>query len=132
MIEMTQARAQLPRIIRFLGTSDSPGSCCAHCGCEGRWVHSFVVEGGVQRSAMSGCVKLFPISPIAAAHLDVEKRIADRAKKGWQPSSWDVRALDAIEAFYAGTMSEHEALNVVARERRSASLYRRARFGGRR
>jgi hypothetical protein len=60
--------------------------------------------------------------------MEIEKRIGERRAKGWAPSSWDVRAAEAVEAFYAGSLSEADALAAVERERRAASSWRRARF----
>ena len=105
----------LPRIVRFLETSDAPGSSCPHCGAEGRYILRFRVEDGRELGAMRGCVKLFPSSLIA--HEDLRLRDKEiRLKKSYGPQAAlnraDRAAMDAIEAFYAGAGSERTALSL--------------------
>lgn len=111
--------AQLPRIVRFLGTDDSPGSSCPHCGATGRYIHRFVVEDGRTLAAMSGCVKLFPQSRVAAEEMRLRKKAAEREKRGWRLNRNDRDALDAIEAFYAGTRDEASTLRTIDLAKRS-------------
>ncbi len=104
----------LPRIVRFLGTDDSPDSSCPHCGATGRYIHRFQVENGTFAAAMSGCVKLFPVSRIAVEEQRLRKKLGDYAKRGWNSlNRRDTEALAAIEDFYAGTRDERSALSVV-------------------
>jgi hypothetical protein len=123
--EVTGPETELPRIVRFLGTDDSPDSSCPHCGATGRYIHHFVVEDGRQLAAMSGCAKLFPTSRIAVEEQRLRKKAADRAKKGWKLNQRDQDALVAIEQFYAGTLDERIALSRVDSAKRfNQSKYR--------
>lgn len=105
--------SELPRIVRFLATDDSSGASCPHCGATGRYILNFVVEDGRTLGAMRGCVKLFPVSKIAVEELRLRTKQAQRAKIGWELNAADRGALDAIAEFYAGTVGEQYALNVI-------------------
>lgn len=129
-------RAPLPRITRFLGTSDGGPSdgkgsaICPHCGASGRYVHYFECEDGTKRGAMSGCIKLFPVSPIAQADLALNEKHRDLQKrfgKGATLNTWDKRIREAIDAFYAGTMGERTALDNIQWARQAAATYRQSR-----
>lgn len=108
----------LPRIVRFLGTDDSAGSSCPHCGSTGRYIHHFVVADGRTLAAMSGCVKLFPQSRIASEEQRLRKKSDERAKKGWKLNFADRQALQYIEEFYAGTRDEASAIREVDHAKR--------------
>ena len=116
-----------PRIIRVLGVDDCPGATCPHCGAEGRYIHRVQLVDGRTIAAMSGCIKLFPVSPVADVHLKLTKKAIEYANKGWGLNRWDTKSLEAIEAFYAGSISEQEAMARVTAERRAAAGVRRAR-----
>jgi hypothetical protein len=119
----------LPRIVRFLGTDDAPGSSCPHCGAEGRYILRFVLEDGRHAGAMRGCVQLFPVSRIATEELRLRTKLADYQKRGWNGlNRRDVEALNAIESFYAGTCDERSALSVIDGAKRANT----ARFRGQR
>ena len=113
------ANDPLPKIVRFLGTDDSPDSSCPHCGSAGRYIHRFVVEDGRTLAAMSGCAKLFPASRIAIEEQRLRKKEADRAKKGWKLNRSDLDALAAIEQFFAGAIDERLALTRIDSAKRS-------------
>ena len=115
----------LPTIVRFIGTSDAPGSSCPHCGANGRRVHRFLVSDGRTLGAMSGCVKLFPVAPIAREDMRLRDKEARYALNGWRLGRDDQAARDAIRAFYDGHGSELAAMDAVQLAR-SAS---RARMG---
>lgn len=119
----------LPRIVRFLGTDDCPGARCPHCGAEGRWVHRFVTDDGRSLAAMSGCVKLFPVSRVAQEEARLRQKLAGYVKSygaGARLNQRDTEALEAIEAFYAGTQDERGALSVVdGAKRANTARYRR-------
>lgn len=116
----------LPRIVRFLETQDCPGASCPHCGATGRYILRFVVADGRTLGAMRGCVQLFPVSQIAHE----EKRLTDKLKR-YKKNGWnglnraDSAALDAIEAFYAGTGTEQQALCLVSVAKKSNALRHR-------
>lgn len=77
---------KLPRIIRFEGCTDSGefgNTTCPHCGAQGRYVYHFVVEGDVRRGAMAGCIKLYPVSPVARVHQTLLEKIRQSAGKTW-------------------------------------------------
>lgn len=101
----------LPRIVRFFETADCEGASCPHCGATGRYIHRFQVEDGRHLGAMSGCVQLFPVSPVAHEDLKLRKKETDHAKKGWKMASWDIDRREAIDAFYAGALDEQSAMS---------------------
>jgi len=113
-----------PRIVRFIGTDDCPDSSCPHCGCTGRYIHHFQVQDGRTLAAMSGCLKLFPVSPLAAE----EKRLLDKqtkyAKQGWVLNRRDKEALTAISAAIDGNGDERWALSLA----KGAKQSNQARF----
>lgn len=113
-------REPLPRIVRFLGTDDSAGSSCPHCGATGRYIHRFIVEDGRTLAAMSGCVKLFPVSAVANEEHRLRKKEREYAKKNWTLNRDDQNALTAIADFYAGTIDETAALRECKRARESS------------
>ena len=133
---MAVATLSLPRIVRFLGTSDGgpsdgKGSAeCPHCGASGRYVHRFQCEDGTTRGAMSGCIKLFPVHPIASADMALNERERDLQKRFGPTASlntWDKRIRVAIDAFYAGEMNERTALDQIQWAQQAKSTYRRSR-----
>lgn len=106
----------LPRIIAIIGRTDAGeygATACPHCGALGRYVTTFACADGTTRGAMSGCIKLFPISKLAEEHKRIIERKAERDRKGQTLASWDTAKLAAIDAVMAGTMSEDQALTVV-------------------
>ncbi len=124
----------LPRIIAHLyvvdhgPSDDARGSTnCPHCGAYGRYVHHFLLEGGVKGAAMSGCIKLFPISELASE----QQRIHKKKASGRRLNSWDEKSLLAIEEVGAGTMSEEEALRIVHKQQAACSAWLRTKFRGR-
>lgn len=104
---------QTPRIIRFDGIDDSGefgAASCPHCGADGRYVHWFLCDDGQRRGAMSGCVKLFPISEIAQEH----QKIVQKHRQ----NNWDKRKLAAIERYYNQDLTEGQCLNWIKDENR--------------
>lgn len=116
-----------PRIVRFLSTDDAPGSQCPHCGAEGRFILRFQVEDGRTLGAMRGCVKLFPVAPIATAEAFLREKSARYATRGWSLNRIDSEALDACEAYYNVTGTAERALSLCTNAKRSNA----ARFRGR-
>lgn len=105
---------QLPRIVRFLGTDDCPESSCPHCGATGRFILRFRVEDGRELAAMRGCASLFPVSRIANEELRLQQKLARYRKQGWgKLNRVDSSAMEAIDAFYSGTLDERSALERV-------------------
>ncbi len=130
---MTAALVTLPRIVRFLGTTDCPDSQCPHCGATGRYIHRFLVDDGRTLAAMSGCVKLFPVSRIALEEQRLREKLA-RYKKSYGAGATlnrrDAEALAAIDAYYEGgcqVASERSVLSLVDGAKRANS----ARYRGR-
>ena len=106
-----------PKIIAFTGSYDSGeygNATCSHCGAKGRYYRTFVCDDGTARSAMSGCITLFPMSPLAKEH----SKVLDKVRSGRKLNNWDNKKLEAIEAVIAGTMSPEQALGVVYEQNR--------------
>ena len=121
------AATSLPRIVRFLDTLDAPDSRCPHCGATGRFILRFVVDGGQTLGAMRGCVKLFPVSPVATEELRLRQKLASYRRRFGVSATLnqrDTAALDAIESFYAGTRDERSAMVLV----KSTKTANQARF----
>ena len=125
----TMEAARLPRIVRFVETTRHDGASCPHCGAIGAVIHTFYTEDNVRRGAMSGCVKLFPVSPIAAEDLRIRKKQDDYARRGWKLPSWDQEAQARIQDFYDGKLTEAAALAMVKAQKSAAASYRRRKFG---
>ncbi len=132
----------LPTITRFLyiqdhgPSDDGQGSTtCPHCGAHGRYVHHFIVEDGSHLAAMSGCVKLFPASPVAVEHQKLEDKLrklqADYGKDA-HLNTWDTRKMEAIEGFYGGEITEEDALRTIKMQTAAAAAWRQKKYGGRR
>ena len=119
----------LPRIVRFLGTDDSPGAACPHCGAEGRYILRFVLEDGRHAGAMRGCVQLFPVSRVATEELRLRQKLDSLVKRFGQSATLnrrDTEALDACEAFFAGTRDERSTLSIIdGAKRANQARYRR-------
>lgn len=125
-------RLNLPKIVEFLGVKDSGeygNANCPHCGALGRYVYSFRCDDGKVHGAMAGCIRLFPVSPLAEEHRAIMERRREREETGRTLASWDVAKLEALEAFYAGTGTEADVLGIIQREnaRRSDWLRRNRR-----
>lgn len=121
------AVAGLPRIVRFFPSSYAPDSTCPHCGARGALVHRFEVEGGARMGAMSGCVQLFPVAPVAAADLKLQTKEREYARRGFNMPSWDREKREAIDAFYAGTLDERATLDRVRAAESKAKAFRTRR-----
>lgn len=133
---MTQTvAADLPRIVRFEGMTDSGeygAATCPHCGADGRYVWNFVCEDGTRRGAMAGCITKFPVSKVAEEHKKIMERDEDRAKKGQKLASWDVAKLAAIESYYAGETPIELALATIQSENARRTRWMDSKKGGRR
>jgi hypothetical protein len=117
----------LPRIMRYLDSVSSEGSQCPHCGADGRTIHRFVCEDGTTRGAMSGCVKLYPISPLAREAMTLDRKIKGYVKRGLNLASWDQDKATALGEFYAGFITEAQALAAIRGANTRASIYRTRR-----
>lgn len=120
---------RLPTIVRFFEPIRSePGQAeCPHCGARGATIHRFQVEDGRQLGAMSGCVKLFPLSPIANEDLRLRTKVAGYARQGRRLSSWDLEKRAAIDAFYEGAIDLAAATARIATANASAARFRACR-----
>lgn len=132
----------LPMIVEFLYTSDAGPSgggkgsaVCPHCGADGRYVHYFKCDDGSTRGAMSGCIKLFPVSIVAQEHMRIVERLGE-LRKQYGPdaklNSWQAKMLEAIESHYAGTITKEDAISVIKREKAEMAAYRQRKYGKRR
>ena len=129
-----------PKIVEYITMidggpcDDGPTSVCPHCGSDGRYVHYFKCEDGGEYGAMSGCIKLFPVSPVVSEHMKIADKARELKAKGWKLNSWQTAILEAIQAFYAGTVDEAETMKVITRQKNAMAQYRanKARAAGRR
>lgn len=117
----------LPRIVRFLGTDDCEGASCPHCGATGRYIHRFRVDDGRTLAAMSGCVKLFPVSRVAIEEQRLLKKLSDYKNRGWRSlNQRDTEALAAIYSFYEIGGDERHVLRIIDNAK-LANIMRRRR-----
>jgi hypothetical protein len=129
----------LPRIIEYLNMTDAgpcddgPTDICPHCGSDGRYVHYFKCDDGTTRGAMSGCVKLFPVSQVVAEDMKLQDKARELKGKGWKLNSWQTKIGEAIQAFYRGEVDEAETMKVITRQKNAMAQYRanKARAAGR-
>jgi hypothetical protein len=120
--------SSFPRIVRFIGTNDAPGSTCPHCGAEGRYIIRFVVEDGRTLGAMRGCVNLFPVSRVAQEELRLRQKLERRQKNYGRAAMLnrrDAEALGAIEDFFAGMRDERSTLSIIDGAKFANQRYRR-------
>lgn len=128
----TTTKTGLPRIVRFDETTDSGefgNATCPHCGALGRYTHWFLGEDGKRHGAMSGCIKLFPISRIAEEHKKISEKQRQN-KNSRRPKSlnnWDTKKLNAIERYYDGKLTEGQCLAWIDDENRSRDAWMRSK-----
>lgn len=127
-------RAPHPRIVAFLGTDDYGPGCasCPHCGATGRYIVRFRVEDGRHLGAMRGCLRLFPVTPLAQEHgrlLDKQKRMESQ---GWKLSRRAAEALAAVEQAVNGLGNPGIALALARAERQAVSAFHVGARGARR
>jgi hypothetical protein len=132
--------AHLPRIVRFdeeidYGPCDDGATAvCPHCGSDGRYVQYFLCDDGNSYGAMRGCVKLFPVAPIAKRHQKLAQRKTELRRKYGKDAtlnSWDARQMDAIERCYAGEIDEAEAFRIINREEAAKAAWRNKKYSPR-
>lgn len=129
---MGAALQSLPKIVRFISVADGgEGAECPHCGARGRYVHRFELETGVIAGAMSGCVQLFPIAPIALVEQRLALRAQRYAKNGWSVTKADQEIMGIVGTFRAGEVDQSEALRRIANIERRVAMHRRAKGGAR-
>ncbi len=121
----------LPRITRYLGMSDG-GPCdpdfsaeCPHCGAGGRYVHHFECEDGTTRGAMSGCVELFEMTPVAKLHKRLTEKARDAARDKRTLNKLEQRVMFALDEFYAGRLPQERLDNIINGMRESNANYAR-------
>lgn len=121
----------LPRIVRFIDKHDSGeygNDTCAHCGALGRYQFTFLCDDGKKHAAMAGCIKLFPVAPIAKVHAKLlDKLLSLRQRFGPDAhlNKWDQAKRDAIEDFYDGDKTEDEAMRIIHDQDLAAKDWRR-------
>lgn len=123
----TANETPLPKIVRFFEPTRAPDSQCPHCGATGALIHHFETEGGRRLGAMSGCVKLFPVSPIAGLDVELRKKEAEAGRLHRNLASWDIEKRAAIDAFYGGIISEADALRQINAATSKARAWRQRR-----
>jgi len=88
-----------------------------------------LLETGKTAAAMSGCVKLFPVSRVAIEEARLKKKLEGYVKQYGASAKLnrrDTEALDAIEAFYDGVRDERSVLAIVdGAKKANAARYRR-------
>lgn len=124
--------ANLPRILEILAIDDAGefgAATCPHCGAQGRYVVHFRCDDGTQRAAMRGCLRRFPMHPLAQEMARVLEKERTATKQGRQLASWDVQIRDAIRAFAAQELTEDEAYARVRQaQQRKAAWMRRQKW----
>ena len=96
----------LPRILVITGREDygeDGAATCPHCGASGRYVTTFIIEGGAAWGAMAGCLQLFPKSEYAAIYA---KAIAKK-----KPNQWDTDIMTGIDKYGRGELSKEQLNN---------------------
>jgi hypothetical protein len=90
----------------------------------------FECEDGTTRGAMSGCIKLFPVHPIAAADMRLRERERDLRQRFGQSAhmnTWDATMREAIDRFYRDEVSAQSALDTIHWQERAKANYRATR-----
>lgn len=107
--------SSFPRIVEILSYEDAGalGTCCPHCGADGRYVVWFRTEDGARRGAMRGCFKLFPKSRYATRVERILEKERDARALGRNLASWDRDVLDAIRRL--PELGEAEVDRIIAR-----------------
>ena len=130
--------ASYPRIIAFTGThdggpcDDGPTAVCPHCGADGRYVHFFRCDDGREYGAMSGCLELFPVSPVARIQkrlMDKERALRARYGPDAHLNSWQAKMAESIRVYQGGGMDEQTCLSQIAWQQQRMNDYRRQRRG---
>ncbi len=128
--------ATLPKILFYEFRTDAGeygGDSCSHCGADGRYQMHFVAkeEDGtiVHRAAMAGCIKLFPVSPLAKRQEKLMLKADEYAKKGWSLNRADTDSLAAIDEVLHGELSEDEAIERINKNDAGMKAWRQARGG---
>ncbi len=116
MTNTTKTRPTV-RIVQFINRTDSGefgNDSCGHCGADGRYQYTFLGDDGKRHRAMAGCIKLFKVAPIADIHAKLIVKSQDLAKRydGGHLNSWDTKKLEAIKKFYAGDLTEDQAMRI--------------------
>lgn len=100
--------SSLPAIIAVTGADDygpSDGVAsanCPHCGAPGRYVLHFRCADGSRRSAMRGCIKLFPGTNESRLTEQARQHALEARAKGRQLASWWDSILKAVDDLEAG------------------------------
>jgi hypothetical protein len=133
---------KLPRIVEILRCKDH-GPCddgasatCPHCGAEGRYVYSFRCEDGSTRGAMKGCIKLFPMHPLARVMTPIITKEREVGKKNayggiFKLNKWDTAISEAVRAWLDGRMTEQQATSIVNAQLANKKMWIKQKFGGR-
>lgn len=96
--------------------ADGGGTCCPHCGAEGRLVHYFLCDDGKIHAAMSGCIKLFPelksyLATMANLLQDKKTEIRLQHNKGIERklASWFIETEKILEQLQMNEISLEDA-----------------------
>jgi hypothetical protein len=128
---MTATQTSLPTIARFDGVMDSGefGAVnCPHCDAKGRYIYKFTTTDGRHLGAMAGCVKLYPVSPIAGE----QKALMDKLKAKGELNSWDLDKQLTIDQFYRGDIDEDLALRAIRDINKKRDAWIARKYRGRR
>ena len=129
---------ELPKIVRFLGVDDAgpadprPNGVCPHCGAEGRYTWRFLTEDGQTLGAMSGCLKLFPVSLVALEEkrlIEKERDLQKRYGESAHLNSWDTKIMEAVGAFHRDEISEKDFERTVRQQKAAAQQWRKKKYG---
>jgi hypothetical protein len=59
---------------------------------------------------MRGCLKLFPVTPVAREGLKLAETAQKYTYKGWALSRWILQSQETLELFYSGDISQDECV----------------------
>lgn len=123
-----------PTIISFDGRTDSGeygGDCCGHCSAQGRYQFLYTAmdsEGKIVKGrAMAGCIKLFPVSPLAKKQQALMLKLEEYTSKGWNLNRADTDSLAAIDEVMHCELSIEDALARIRKNDAGMAQWRKNR-----
>ena len=82
---------------KFIGIKDCGSTCCPHCGAEGRYIYTWLLDGKTY-SAMAGCYKRLTGLLEKSDEDRYFELLAEKQAKGKELNGWDRNILSLISA----------------------------------